>query len=154
VVSNHFAVMCVIRPSVTRVIWRGISAYIVGSGLWAVMCAVSHSHIRIIWSSISIFTVGSDHWNVMCLEINLKQHQCIHTSPLPLCCDMCNKSFTRHSSLKIHQRLHTGERWLYCDVRNKSFNDHSNLKLHRTYIVGNGHWTVWCVVRSHLMVTV
>jgi hypothetical protein len=46
--KGHFAVICAINHSISRVISRNINLYIVGRDHFAVMCAVNHPVARVI----------------------------------------------------------------------------------------------------------
>jgi uncharacterized Zn-finger protein len=48
----------------------------------------------------------------------------------PFSSDVCNKSFTHHSTLKAHQRIHRGEHLFACDMCNKLFAQKYILKRH------------------------
>jgi hypothetical protein len=61
------AVMCVIRHTGTKLAWRYISVYILGSVHMGVMGAVKHSNTEGIWSYIYVYTLGNVHMGVLCV---------------------------------------------------------------------------------------
>jgi hypothetical protein len=66
--SAYIPVMCTINHSVRRVIWRYISAYLVGSVRITVMCAVNHSVRRVIWKYMKAHIMGGGHIPVTCVS--------------------------------------------------------------------------------------
>ncbi|RVE41473.1 hypothetical protein evm_013877 [Chilo suppressalis] len=66
----------------------------------------------------------------------LSAHQIIHTGEKPYKCDICDKIFTTNGILSQHQRIHTGEKPYKCNVCDKRFTQFSSLFKHQRIHTG------------------
>ncbi|KAJ0032851.1 hypothetical protein NQD34_002932 [Periophthalmus magnuspinnatus] len=64
------------------------------------------------------------------LKRDLWSHILGHTAERPFSCSVCNKGFTRKSSLTLHKSLHLTQKPFSCTVCGKGFTQKSHLKLH------------------------
>ncbi|KAK7884348.1 hypothetical protein WMY93_027471 [Mugilogobius chulae] len=60
----------------------------------------------------------------------LAVHIKAHAGVKPYCCSICEKGFVKKSSLTVHMRTHTGEKRYSCSTCEKGFSHSSCLKYH------------------------
>jgi hypothetical protein len=63
---------------------------------------------------------------------NLKRHEKLHTGEKPFVCpaEGCDKKFARKYDMKVHSRIHTKEKPYVCNICNKRFSRISSLREH------------------------
>ncbi|XP_046407654.1 zinc finger protein 599-like [Ischnura elegans] len=62
---------------------------------------------------------------------DIKKGKCSSARERPFTCSVCNKCFTKSSTLNNHMRVHTGEKNYSCGVCNKSFSLRGTLTRHK-----------------------
>ena len=69
----------------------------------------------------------------------LKRHMMTHTGEKPYKCtwDGCSEKFAQASHLKVHMRTHTGEKPFKCDICELRFASSGNLARHCTTHIGS-----------------
>ena len=77
---------------------------------------------------------------------SLVRHNRTHSGDGPYICDVCNKAYSDKCNMIKHKRKHSGERPYVCDVCNKAYND-KNTPIRQTHTVVSALMFVMCVIR-------
>ena len=72
-----------------------------------------------------------------CTQNNAKvRYQRFHSDEKPYKCKVCDRGFTRKTTLKVHQRIHTGEKPYKCKDCDRGFSQKTALNIHQRIHTG------------------